>query len=183
MISRRRKADDEDDLAAVFGDLPTSALQQTELTDDLGRIVPSANPAVARRDRKSARNTRRVLRRARQNKPQTEEGYSTDSSLPPSDATDFNAAMEKLLARRNDILADVRAKDFRDPSSGLGKWFGEWRGRFGDSYTGAWGGLGMVGAWEFWTRLEIVAWDPLEVRPHSSLFPCHLAKRIDRIFP
>lgn len=56
----------------------------------------------------------------------------------------------------------MKAKDFLDPNLGLAKWFGEWRGKFGETYTGAWGGLGMVGAWEFWTRVEILAWDPLE---------------------
>lgn len=163
MVQNRRKADDEDDLSILLGTLPVAS-QQAELTDELGRVIPIANSGAARRDRMSARKARRLLRRAKQNKSQKEEGYSTDSSLPPSDAADFETAIGKLLERRNEVLADVRAKDFRDPGVGLSKWFGQWRERFGDIYTGAWGGLGMVGAWEFWTRLEIVGWDPLEVR-------------------
>lgn len=164
MVSKRRKADDEDDLSAVLGILPVPAPEiGTEQIDELGRVVPSANPSATRRDRASARDARRTLRRAKQNKQEQEEGYSTDSSLPPSDAADFEVAIEKLLAKRDDILSDVRAKDFKNPGLGLSKWFGEWRDRFGDSYTGAWGGLGMVGAWEFWTRLEILGWDPLQV--------------------
>ncbi len=164
MISKRRTADDEDDLSLVFGDLPSQ--QQPEQTDDLGRVIPSPNSPASRRDRMTSRAHRRLLRRAKhQSHPHDslEEGFSTDSSLPPSDAADFAAAIEKLLEKRREVLSDVRAKDFKDPSVGLSKWFGEWRSRFGDSYSGAWGGLGMVGAWEFWTRLEVVGWDPLEV--------------------
>ncbi|KAI0087050.1 nineteen complex-related protein 2-domain-containing protein [Irpex rosettiformis] len=162
MISKRRTTDDEDDLALVFGNLPTQATQQAEQTDELGRVISAANTIVGRRDRITARAQRRLLRRAKKNIKTAEEGYSTDSSLPPSDAEDFDTAIEKLLEKRREVLADVRAKDFKDPGIGLSKWFSEWRERFGDSYTGAWGGLGMVGAWEFWTRLEIVGWNPLE---------------------
>jgi GC-rich sequence DNA-binding factor len=163
MINKRRIADDEDDLSLVFGTPPTPQSQRAEETDELGRAMPAANSPAIRRDRMSARSKRRMLRRASQNRQELEEGFSTDSSLPPSDASDFDVAVEKLLEKRRDILADVRAKDFKDPSAGLSKWFGEWREQFGDSYTGAWGGLGMVGAWEFWTRLEVVGWNPLEV--------------------
>ncbi|KAI0693217.1 nineteen complex-related protein 2-domain-containing protein [Cytidiella melzeri] len=161
MINRRRSIDDQDDLAIFLGTLPTPS-QQVEETDELRRVKLPANPAAGRRERMSARNARRMSRRAKQNKQEFEEGFSTDSSLPPSDAADFDAAIEKLLDKRKDVLSDVRAKDFKDPGAGLSKWFGEWRERFGDIYTGAWGGLGMVGAWEFWTRLEIVGWNPLE---------------------
>jgi len=45
---------------------------------------------------------------------------------------------------------------------GLGKWFGEWKDQYEDIYVGAWGGLGPVGAWEFWTRLELVGWNPFK---------------------
>lgn len=166
MTSKRRKADDEDDLSLFLGTLPTPP--EAEMTDELGRVAPAANPGAARRNRLSARNARRLLRRAKQNKQQHEDGFSTDASLPPSDAADFETAVEKLLEKRDDVLADVRAKDFRDPGLGLSKWFGGWRERFSDSYTGAWGGLGMVGAWEFWTRLEILGWDPLQVSLDSA---------------
>ena len=164
MIDKRRRADDEDDLSLFLGILPPAPPTEEE-TDELGRVVPKANPAAARRDRMAARVSRRAHRRAR-NRTSTqaeEDGYSTDSSLPGSDAADYATAMEKLLEKGKDILSDVRAKDFREPELGLGKWFGEWREKYGDSYTGAWGGLGMVGAWEFWTRLEMLGWNPLEV--------------------
>lgn len=162
MISQRRRADDEDDLSLFMGTLPTTAQPPTNETDELGRVIPTANPTAGRRDRIAARGNRRLRRRA-QAQTDEEEGYSTDATLPPSDAADFETAIEKLQVKGKDILSDVRAKDFKDPNLGLSKWFGEWRERFSDSYTGAWGGLGMVGSWEFWTRLEILGWNPLEV--------------------
>jgi GC-rich sequence DNA-binding factor len=162
MVSKRRRADDEDDLSLFLGDPSRSTQDSAEVVDELGRVVASENPTVARRDRMTARGGRRLLRRV-QTRSDEEEGYSTDDTLPPSDAADFETAMENLLAKGKDVLSDVRAKDFKNPEQGLSKWFGEWRDKFGDSYTGAWGGLGMVGGWEFWTRLEMLGWNPLEV--------------------
>jgi hypothetical protein len=63
----------------------------------------------------------------------------------------------------SDILSDVKVNEFKDPSVGIGQKFAEWRERFEDSYQGAWGGLGLVGAWEFWARLEMLGWNPFEV--------------------
>ncbi|TFY70970.1 hypothetical protein EVG20_g2035 [Dentipellis fragilis] len=168
MIRQRRHADDEDDLSYFLGSLPVPPHTEPEELDELGRIIPRANPAAARRDRRSSRITRRSHRKSVE-----EEGYSTDSELPPSDAADYRTALQKLAMRRDDILSDVKAKEFKDPSLGIGKWFGEWRRRFGDSYVGAWGGLGMVGAWEFWVRLEIVGWNPLEVFATSDNLDDH----------
>ncbi|KAA1469958.1 GCFC-domain-containing protein [Dentipellis sp. KUC8613] len=157
MIRQRRHADDEDDLSYFLGSLPVPPHTEPEELDELGRIIPRANPAAARRDRRSSRIARRSHRKSTE-----EEGFSTDAELPPSDATDYHTALQKLAMRRDDILSDVKAKEFKDPSLGVGKWFGEWRRRFTDSYVGAWGGLGMISAWEFWVRLEIIGWNPLE---------------------
>ncbi|OAX42141.1 hypothetical protein K503DRAFT_790350 [Rhizopogon vinicolor AM-OR11-026] len=174
MIARRRQADVQDDLSLIFGSLPTA--DEPEEVDDLGRIVPRANPAAVRRERRAARITRRLRReRERETKnvgtqQKQEEGYSTDSSLPPSDAMDYQSAMERITSDGHNLLSDVRAADFRDPSLGLAKWFCEWWGRFGDSYTGAWGGLGLVGAWEFWVRLELLGWNPLETLQNIDEF-------------
>ncbi|KAI0373663.1 GCFC-domain-containing protein [Pilatotrama ljubarskyi] len=167
MIAQRRKAEDEDDLTLFFGTPPQLQPKPDEV-DDLGRTIPSANSAASRADRMAAREARRLRRRAtnQQKKEEEEEGYSTDAELPPSDADDYRAAMGKLVADAKEIMADVKAEEFRDPSVGLGKWFGEWRAKFDDIYRGAWGGLGMVSAWEFWARLEVLGWNPLE-RPRS----------------
>jgi len=56
----------------------------------------------------------------------------------------------------------VQSDDFKNPSVGVARWFGNWRDKFSDSYTDAFGGLGMVSAWEFWVRMEILGWDPTE---------------------
>jgi GC-rich sequence DNA-binding factor len=170
MISQRRRADDADDLSLFLGTLPTPLQPDAEVVDDLGRTVPRTNPAAARRDRITARSARRSHRRATSAQTQTEEeGYSTDSSLPPSDKTDFTTAVNKLSTSARAILSDVRAEEFKNPNLGLGKWFGEWRHRYEDVYTGAWGGLGLVGAWEFWVRLELVGWNPIEDARRTSL--------------
>lgn len=166
MISERRRLDDEDDLSLFLGSLPTPPLDDAMEVDEFGHAIPLANPTAARQDRIAARIGRRLGRRALPSQPKPigsadDEGYSTDSSLPAADNTDLSAALTRLSTSAQAILADVRAKEFKDPSMGLGKWFGEWRSKYADIYTGAWGGLGLVGAWEFWVRLELVGWDPI----------------------
>lgn len=180
MISQRRRADDADDLSLFLGALPTPPQPDIEEVDELGRTVPRANSAAVRRDRIIARAARRSRRHAvstAQSQEDAEEGYSTDSSLPPSDKDDYSTALNKLFRSAQDILSDVRAEEFKNPSLGLGNWFGKWREKFGDIYSGAWGGLGLVGAWEFWVRLEMVGWNPVDesksldaFRWYSSLY-------------
>ena len=165
MVSGRRHADDLDDLSSFLGSLPVVPHTEAEELDELGRVVPRSNPTAARRDRQYARATRRSRRQGsgRRFTTESEDGYSTDASLPSSDAADYQLALEKLSQKRNDVLSDVRAGDFKDPNLGLSKWFSEWREQFGDIYTSAWGGLALVGAWEFWARLELIGWIPFEV--------------------
>ncbi|KAI0036544.1 nineteen complex-related protein 2-domain-containing protein [Vararia minispora EC-137] len=163
MIEQRRQADDGDDLTAFLGALPVAPHTEPEELDELGRVIPKVNPAAARRDRRDARKTRRTRRQKASNRRvDNDEGYSTDATLPPSDARDYHTAIERLMEKRDEVLADVRAEEFRDPSIGLAKWFGEWRERYGNIYNGAWGGLGLVGSWEFWVRLEILGWSPFD---------------------
>lgn len=159
MITKRRAQDDEDDLTFFMGTLPSTAESEPEELDEMGRLVPRQNPTVARRERRSYRTSRHVRRPA----TQEEEGYSTDSSLAPSDGADFQAALASLSSKVMDVLDDVKSDEFKDPSVGVGKWFGNWRKKFSDTYTGAFGGLGMISAWEFWVRLELLGWDPTEV--------------------
>lgn len=156
MISKRRLQDDEDDLSTFLGSLPAPSSNELDELDELGRVVPRQNPIIAQRERGVERAARRSRRRA----TREEEGYSTDSSLSPSDETDFQTAVASLQNKVDAVLQDVRSDEFRDPSLGVGKWFGSWRDKYSDTYTGAFGGLGMVSAWEFWVRLELLGWDP-----------------------
>ncbi|KAF8442882.1 nineteen complex-related protein 2-domain-containing protein, partial [Boletus edulis BED1] len=172
MIARRRRADDEDDLSVVFGTIPKPSAELDE-ADELHRVLPPSNSIVLRRSRRTARMARRTHRHAGKlssDADDREEGYSTDSSLTQSDALDYQQAQERIIADGKDILSDVRSVEFKDPNHGLAKWFGEWRERYADSYIGAWGGLGLVGAWEFWVRLEILGWNPFESQESLNHF-------------
>jgi len=149
MVAGRRKAEDEDDLSFFLGHIPQPASEEP--------------PKPSRQKRTAARLIRRAHRRQVGVGLAAEEGFSTDSSLSSDQEEDFQLAITNLKEKGEGVLSDVRAGEFRDPSQGLGKWFGEWKERYEDIYVGAWGGLGLVGAWEFWARLEIVGWNPFQV--------------------
>lgn len=169
MVLQRRKDDDSGDLSLVFGFPPEHERHSAEEVDELGRIIPQGNSITTREERRTARIARRQSRKALSGTHDGEEGYSTDSSLHPSDASDYQSAVDRITSDGSSILSDVHAVEFKDPTLGLAKWFGEWRSRYGDSYTGAWGGLGLAGAWEFWARLELLGWNPFEV---SAVIHC-----------
>jgi len=156
LIQNRRNADDEDDLSLCLGLIATQ--NYSAEVDDMGRILPQQNSDTLRRERMHSR----VTRRSHRIHSGEEEGYSTDSSLLSSDQTDFETAMSKLADDTQKLLGDVKSDDFKNPSVGVARWFGNWRDKYSDSYTDAFGGLGMVSAWEFWVRLEMLAWDPTE---------------------
>ena len=169
MIAKKRTQDDEDDLALFLG-APPAPTPAEEDTDELGRVIPQQNPAVARRERRAdraARHLRHVTRRqitpSQKQMEIDDEGFSTDASLPSSDATDYQLALAQISERTRGVLADVRSEEFREPRKGLARWFGEWRDKYTEEYVGAFGGLGLVSTWEFWVRLETVGWDPMEV--------------------
>lgn len=163
MIQKRRNEDDEDDLSLCLGTIPTPS--RSDEVDDMGRIIPHQNQIALRRERMHSR----ALRRSRRVHSGEDEGYSTDSSLLASDQTDYETATSKLADDTELLLGDVRSDDFKNPTVGVARWFGNWRDTYSDSYTDAFGGLGMVSAWEFWVRLEMLAWDPMGVRKISTL--------------
>jgi GC-rich sequence DNA-binding factor len=173
MIVKRRRMDDEDDLATFLGSLPRTVTHDEDEAmevDELGR-ERNPDPVLQRPERRAAR-TARHARRVQVAKGKAlprsvsmstttaasieEEGYSSDGSLDSSDAQDLVFALASVAERATDVLSDVQAKDFRDPAVGVGRWFGEWRKRYEEIYVGAWGGLGAVGAWEFWVRWELM---------------------------
>ncbi|KAH7885246.1 GCFC-domain-containing protein [Phlebopus sp. FC_14] len=186
MVAQRRHGDDEGDLALVFGSFNIPSSVDGAESDEPGRSSHKGNPSIHRRERRAACVARRAHREARQALSTTEcrdEGYSTDSSLGSSDAMDYRSALEKVAVNSQEILSDVRAADFREPTHGLCKWFGQWRERYTDSYAGAWGGLGLVGAWEFWVRLDISGWNPLESQKNLEDFSWYSSLHQYSLFP
>jgi GC-rich sequence DNA-binding factor len=162
LVRKRRTGDDEDDLSLFLG-APAPADQGV---DDLGRSLDtdSGPSSSVRRVRRSERESRRTKRKSKQTKVvETEEGYSTDSSLAEGDALDYAAATRDLRKRVAGLLEDVRAEDFRNPEKGVAVKFGEWRSKYEEEYVSAFGGLAMVQAWEFYARSELVGWEPLRV--------------------
>ncbi|KAG8898670.1 hypothetical protein FRB99_007237 [Tulasnella sp. 403] len=157
MVSKRREEDDEDD-ACLFLTLPPKPSQEAQ-QDDLGRISAATQQgphAPVRKARRADRERRHATRLGSE-----EDGFSTDSDLPPSDAEDFEDAMRKLRQRVKALLSDVQLREFKEARLAVAQRFSDWRSTYEESYTNAWGGLGAVAAWEFWARFEMAGWDPL----------------------
>lgn len=174
MITKRRREDDEDDISLFLYLPPPPADNDNE--DEYGRSFPQGPRAPSREARRASRKARFSTLSSQQLSASglaplsklgmngdDEQGYATDGGLLPADLEDFTIAKESLSRKVSSLLDDVKSAEFRDPNLGLAKRFAQWRDVWSDSYTGAWGGLGMIGAWEFWARLEMAEWNPLEV--------------------
>lgn len=156
LISKRRATDDADDLALFLG-APGSATS----AEDVEAARPNSEIRRSRRKDRQDRRARRLGVVAAAGDP--EEGFSTDSDLDGDVADDYEAAQHDLDRRVHSLLDDVKAEDFRDPTKGLAVRFAEWRERYPEDYNGAFGGLALVQAWEFWARGEMVGWEPVKV--------------------
>lgn len=160
MVTRRRRDDDADDVALFLG-VPAGE----ETVDDLGRTRGGALAPhdSIRRSRRQAREARRAARLQSRKKDAESEGWSTDSTLPSTDAEDYALAHRGLLDRAAALSSDVKAEEFLYPAMGIGKRFAEWREREPEEYGAAFGGLGCVQGWEYWARKEMVGWEPSRV--------------------
>jgi GC-rich sequence DNA-binding factor len=172
MINKRRADDNEDDLVLLYG-VPADMVQASEepQVDELGRALPSSTEphSAVRRARRQERMQRKAAHSRSQSNSTQDEDYATDGSLPPSDAADFEMAISSLKEKVQTVLfKDVKAKAFRDPKHGIAIWFGEWREKWPDIYHNAFGGMGLVQAWEFWARAEIIGWVPFDVSPRAQ---------------
>ncbi|KAG8809424.1 hypothetical protein FRC17_003451 [Serendipita sp. 399] len=163
MVTKRRMDDNEDDLVLLYG-VPAEALE-SDSTDELGRTIPSSTAVKS-----TVRQERRQARSRRHSSP-SDEGYGTDSQLETSDAVDFEEAIKTLKDKvQSQLFEDVKAKSFRDPRQGVGLWFGEWKEKWPEIYQNAFGDMGLVQAWEFWARVELLGWLPLEIAPRLDEF-------------
>lgn len=171
MVNKRRIDDDEDDLVLLYG-VPADMQDSGGQVDELGRALPSTTGAdsAVRRERRQER-IRRHAAGSLDGAAVTEQGYATDSRLSHSDAADFEQAMATLRNKvQAEIFQDVKAKAFKDPKHGIAIWFKEWKEKWPDIYHSAFGGMGLVQAWEFWARVELVGWIPLDVPPRLEEF-------------
>ncbi|BEI96045.1 hypothetical protein CcaverHIS631_0109940 [Cutaneotrichosporon cavernicola] len=159
-ISVRRAGDDSDDLALVLG---VAANQTRPEEQSASESAPNSD---ARKIRRQAHADRRARRRGIVAAPD-DDGLSTDDELDGDLADDYEAAQHEIERRVHGLLEDVKAEDLRDPEVGAAVRFAEWRKRYPEEYEGAFGGLSLVQAWEFWARGEMVGWDP--VRSDATL--------------
>lgn len=162
LVRRRRLEDLSDDLALCLGVLTPPESSSALEVDELGREIPSPDAASSLPALSNVRTSRRAAKDARLGNLNPDD---SDSSLSPSDESDYQSALSTLSTARQSLLSDVLSPDFHSPFSsplGLAARFAKWRSLHAEEYDGAFGGLAMVQAWEFWARCELIGWQPLE---------------------
>lgn len=180
IVFRRRYQDDSDDVSlftgisvpAVFRLDDTIPAVVEEEFDEMGRTrreFDTGPRSVVRVSRRGDRGLRTAARNQSMTVVNDEDGSWTDDDLSTSDSLDLASALTSLRESLLALFSDVKADDFRDPDLGIRKRFEEWRSKFGDEYANAFGGLALVGVWEFWARVEMALWNPFEVRLVSRL--------------
>ncbi|SCZ88564.1 BZ3500_MvSof-1268-A1-R1_Chr10-2g03001 [Microbotryum saponariae] len=189
IVSRRRFEDDSDDVALFTGASVPSAFSldpkasaeddedkdgEEEEVDEMGRSTrrtedrfgPRSGARVARRSARERRlENRKALYQPNGIASTAEEDSAmwTDDDLISADSADLADALTSLQDLRKTLFEDVRVDDFRDPNLGIRKKFEEWRSTYREDYENAFGGLALVGVWEFWARVEMALWNPFGI--------------------
>lgn len=174
IVNRRRYEDDSDDVSlftgaqvpTAFSLIPVVVTEATEPeVDEMGRSrrEDDTGPRSAVRIARRSARTRRIAVKFSNSATQEEESTWTDDELSPGDSSDLGDALLSLRDSLGELFEDVKADDFRDPDLGIRRKFEEWRDKFGEEYQNAFGGLALVGVWEFWARVEMALWNPFEV--------------------
>ncbi|KDE06831.1 hypothetical protein MVLG_02867 [Microbotryum lychnidis-dioicae p1A1 Lamole] len=189
IVSRRRFEDDSDDVAlftgasvpSVFSLDPQASPEddedkdgEEEEVDEMGRSTrrtedrfgPRSGARVARRSARERRlESRKALYQPNGIVSTAEEDSAmwTDDDLISADSADLADALTFLQDLRKALFEDVRVDDFRDPNLGIRKKFEEWRSTYREDYENAYGGLALVGVWEFWARVEMALWNPFGI--------------------
>lgn len=149
LLQRARLSAATDELSLFYG-VPSVSLLPPGVSDD-GISVPEPSPA----EEGDALSALRMARRAAQQ----------SDALSPADQAAFDAAWSRLALQLEALFEDVAAPEFRSPAAAhpasLVSRFAAWRQLYADEYAGAWGGLALASAWEFWVRKEMGAWDAL----------------------
>jgi GC-rich sequence DNA-binding factor len=162
-VQRARAKQMEDELALFHGVpelslLPPVPLRADAEPDEVAEAEPSpGDDGDAMSDTRAARREQPTL-----------------DDLRPEDQAAFAKAWQGITTRLDELLSDVQAPEYRSPAAqverhgtlvphpaSLVSRFSDWRTRYADEYAGAWGGLALSGAWEFWVRREMGAWDAL----------------------
>ncbi|KAK4050355.1 hypothetical protein OIO90_005148 [Microbotryomycetes sp. JL221] len=170
IVAKRRFADDSDDVALFTGAhvrttlaRPVPPLTTDRDVDELGRSRAMADFELAPKSATRTARRQSRLQRANKRKVTTQVGSLTDDELDEADSQDLKQALASLNSSLMSLFDDVKADDFRDPNLGIKTKFQEWRTLYNQDYENAFGGLAIVGVWEFWARVEMAMWNPFEI--------------------
>jgi len=176
IVARRRLADDSDDVALFTGSsVPSDITSLTRLPDPSEEDETMTTNSEELEPRSILRTTRRAERERRYLETSAstssssypdalpDAGYISDSSLTSGDSSDLSIALSSLHESLSSLFSDVKVDDYRDPNLAIRGKFEEWRKEYGEEYGMLYGGLGLVGVWEFWARVEMAGWNPFEV--------------------
>ncbi|KAG0659930.1 hypothetical protein C6P46_004870 [Rhodotorula mucilaginosa] len=176
LVTRRRFADDADDVALFTGAsispvfrLATAGDGDTEVQGERRPAIASAEeddlppPRSIVRTTRRAERERRFRERARPSGNNDGLGYDTDSELSAGDRSDLVEALTTAESDLASLFSDVKAPEFRDPNLVIRRRFEEWRQKYGEEYRMTFAGLSLAQVWEFWARVEMARWNPFEL--------------------
>lgn len=177
-MSRRRFADDADDVALFTGARVPSeyrlAAAAAAATAPTGEGTDPAAGAGAEEEELPPRSIVRTTRRAERERRFRERtrpgvpagdglGYDSDSDLTAGDRSELVEALTEAEADLAALFRDVKAPEFRDPNLVIRARFEEWRAKYAEEYKMTFAGLSLAQVWEFWARVEMARWNPFEV--------------------
>ncbi|GAA5881856.1 hypothetical protein JCM3774_003060 [Rhodotorula dairenensis] len=172
IVSRRRFADDADDVALFTGvPVPSAfrlaAVPAGEDTEMSAEVEAAAGESLPRSIVRTTRRAERERRYRERSKPAAAAGdglgYDSDSDLSAGDRSELVEALAAAESDLGALFADVKSAEFRDPNLVIRARFEEWRAKYAEEYKMTFAGLSLAQVWEFWARVEMARWNPFEL--------------------
>ncbi|CAO3650050.1 unnamed protein product [Cunninghamella blakesleeana] len=169
IVDQRRWLDDMD-LLKSFAKMPKHILEEDDENmdnevDEFGRTKESIYSDRSKQRRQSERQERieklnlLIEDKDDQDTILQEIGYWSDDNLPESSLENKNEKLDDIQINKLDRLFDDVTDDFKTLEAVKSR-FESWKTDFYEDYKMAFGSLSLPGAFEFYVRCEIVAWDP-----------------------
>uniref|UniRef100_A0A8C4H3Q5 PAX3 and PAX7 binding protein 1 n=1 Tax=Dicentrarchus labrax TaxID=13489 RepID=A0A8C4H3Q5_DICLA len=160
----QRRQDDIKDESSEFASLSNKAVMAPNL-DSFGRdrAAYQENSRQRRIAEREARRTRRRQAREQNGKrAEHKEGLSSDDEETSTDVTSFNMERDRITRECKKIFEDV-VEDFHSLDC-IKSHFEVWRRDYADCYRDAYIGLCLPKLFNPLVRLQLITWNPLEVR-------------------
>lgn len=202
-ITQQRRAKEMEDELSLFWGVPQLSLMPSQRRDPQSNAeamdTDASEGALGQQEESSPTedgDAASAIRSDRRNAGEVPANQAAavlrEYRLSSPDHAGYVEAVAPLRQRLDQVLDSVKAPEYRWPDAKIEKQgdnaaangsakhpssvhtrFLDWRRRYPDDYSNAWGGLALAGIWEFWAKRELTFWEPFDGASRQDIESSH----------